>query len=105
MTDPTRDDFADLRRRVERVEAVEACRGRFNAYLYYLDAGHLEDLLGLFADDARLELQNFPPGTGGNLLYTGPGEIRGLYAAFVGEGARHHSANVSVAASEALDRV
>jgi hypothetical protein len=105
MTDPTSDDFAKLRGRVERIEAIEACRGRFNAYLYYLDAGHLEDLLGLFADDARLELQDFPPGTGGNLLYTGPDEIRGLYAAFVGEGARHHSANVSVVPSEALDRV
>jgi len=105
MTDPTRDDFANLRRRVERIEAIEACRGRFNEYLYYLDAGHLEDLLGLFADDARLELQNFPPGSGGNLLYTGPDEIRNLYAAFVGEGARHHSANVSVVPSEALDQV
>ncbi len=105
MTDFAIDEIADLRMRVERIEAAEACRGRFNAYLYYLDAGHLDDLLGLFADDTRLELQNFPPGTGGNLLYTGPDEIRGLYAAFVGEGARHHSANVSVVPSEALDQV
>ena len=105
MTDATPGEFASLRARVERIEAVEACRGRFNAYLYYLDAGHLEDLLDLFADDARLELQNFPPGSGGKLLYTGPDEIRGLYAAFVGEGARHHSANVSVVPSEALDQV
>jgi hypothetical protein len=105
MTDPTRDDFADLHRRVERIEAVEACRGRFNAYLYYLDGGHLEDLVGLFADDAQLELRNFPPGTGGNLRYSGPDEIRELYAAFVGEGARHHSANVSVVPGEALDQV
>jgi hypothetical protein len=105
MTDSALDELANLRARVERIEAVEACRGRFNAYLYYLDAGHLDDLLDLFADDARLELQNFPPGTGGNLHYTGPDEIRGLYAAFVGEGARHHSANVSVVPSEALDRV
>ncbi len=105
MTDSTLDELANLRARVERIEAVEACRGRFNAYLYYLDAGHLEDLLGLFADDARLELRNFPPGTGGNLLYTGTKAIRDLYAAFVGEGARHHSANVSVVPSEALDQV
>jgi hypothetical protein len=105
MTDSTLDEVAKLRRRVERVEAVEACRDRFNAYLYCLDGGHLEDLLGLFAGDARLELRNFPPGTGGDLHYTGPDEIRGLYAAFVGEGARHHSANVSVVPSDALDRV
>lgn len=105
MTDSTLDEITELRARVERIEAVEACRGRFNAYLYSLDAGHLEDLMGLFADDARLELQNFPPGSGGNLRYTGPDEIRGLYSAFVGEGARHHSANVSVVPSQALDRV
>ena len=105
MTDSKLDALAELRRRVERIEAVEACRDRFNAYLYYLDGGHLEDLLGLFAGDARLELRNFPPGTGGDLRYTGRDEIRGLYAAFVGEGARHHSANVSVVPSDALDRV
>ena len=105
MTDSMVRELADLRGRVERLEAIETCRGRFNEYLYYLDGGHLEDLIGLFADDARLELQNFPPGTGGDLRYTGPDEIRGLYAAFVGEGARHHSANVSVVPSEALDRV
>ncbi len=105
MTDSTLDEFASLRARMERIEAIEACRRSFNAYLYHLDGGHLDDLLGLFADDARLELQNFPPGSGGNLRYTGPDEIRGLFSAFVGEGARHHSANVSVNPSEALDRV
>ncbi|MCP5060529.1 MAG: hypothetical protein GY937_27855 [bacterium] len=105
MADPKSDEIEDLRKRVLRIEAIEACRARFNEYLYCLDAGHLEDLLGVFADDARLELQNFPPGSGDNLLYTGPDEIRGLFTAFAGEGARHHSANVSVVPSEALDRV
>ncbi len=105
MADSTLNEIAELRRRVERVEAIEACRDRFNAYLYYVDGGHLEDLLQLFAGDARLELQNFPPGSGGSLAFTGPDEIRGLYAAFVGEGARHHSANVSASPSESLDTV
>jgi hypothetical protein len=89
----------------ERLEAIEACRSRFNEYLYYLDGGHLEDLMALFADDALLELMNFPPGTGNDLDYTGHAEIRRLYSAFVGEGARHHSANVSVVPSETRDRV
>ncbi len=105
MTESTIDEIADLRRRVERIEAIETCRSRFNAYLYHLDAGHVDDLIGLFADDARLQLMNFPPGTGGDLLYTGLDDIRGLYTAFAGEGARHHSANVSVVTSEALDHV
>lgn len=98
------EELAELRARVERCEAIEACRSRFNAYLYYLDGGHLEELIDLFADDVRLELMNFPPGSGGNPHYTGLEEVRGLYAKFAGEGARHHSANVSVVLSEAGDR-
>ena len=100
MNDAESEELAALRVRVRRLEAIEACRSRFNEYLYYLDGGHLEDLIALFADDARLELMNFPPGTGNDLHYTGHDPIRKLYAAFVGEGARHHSANVSVAPSE-----
>jgi hypothetical protein len=47
---------------------------------------------------------NFPPGSGSDPHYTGKAEIRKLYAAFIEEGARHHSANVSVVLSKALDR-
>jgi hypothetical protein len=104
MVDSGKSEFAELRRRVDRLEAIESCRCRFNEYLYYLDSGHLEDLMGLFAADSRLELMNFPPGTGNDPHFTGDDEIRKLYAAFVGEGARHHSANVSVVVNEALDR-
>jgi hypothetical protein len=104
MMDSIASELADLRARVRRCEAIEVCRGRFNEYLYYLDGGHLEDLIDLFGDDIRLELMNFPPGTGGDLHYTGLDEIRKLYAAFIGEGARHHSANVSVVLNEAVDR-
>ncbi len=104
MVDSMPDELADLRARVQRCEAIEACRGRFNEYLYYLDGGHLEELIALFADDSRLDLMNFPPGTGSDLQFAGLDEIRKLYAAFVGEGARHHSANVSIVLSEAGDR-
>jgi hypothetical protein len=104
MPDSVLSELAALRLQLRRFETIETCRSRFNEYLYYLDGGHLEDLLGLFAGGARLELMNFPPGTGGNLHYTGRDEIRTLYSAFAGEGARHHSANVSVVPSESLDR-
>jgi hypothetical protein len=104
MSDSMTGELAELRARVGRCEAIEICRGRFNEYLYYLDGGHLEDLMSLFADGARLELMNFPPGKGKDLDYTGLDEIQKLYAAFIGEGARHHSANVSVVLNEASDR-
>ncbi len=96
--------LAELRERVQRCEAVEACRLRFNEYLYHLDAGHLDELMALFSDDVRLELMNFPPGSGRDPHYTGRDEVRGLYAAYAGEGARHHSANVSIALDESGER-
>jgi hypothetical protein len=103
LTDSMADELEDLRVRVKRCEAIETCRSRFNEYLYYLDSGHLEELMSLFCDDARVDLMNFPPGSGRSFHYTGLDEIRGLYAAFAGEGARHHSANVSVVVNEAGD--
>ncbi len=55
MADPTIDEIEDLRKRVLRIEAIEASRARFNEYPYSLDGGHPEDLRGLFAADARPE--------------------------------------------------
>jgi hypothetical protein len=104
MANSMMDELAELRGRVERCEAIETCRCRFNEYLYYLDAGHLDDLVDLFSDDIRLELRNFPPGTGKDIEYTGLDEVRKLYAAFAGEGARHHSSNVSVVLSDAANQ-
>jgi hypothetical protein len=103
VVDSMVDELEDLRARVQRCEAIEACRGRFNEYLYYLDGGHLDSLISLFSDESRLELKNFPPGTGRDIDYTGLNEIRKLYSAFIGEGARHHSANVSVVLNQAGD--
>jgi hypothetical protein len=105
MADPMNSELADLLGRVNRLEAAECCRSRFNEYLYALDSGRVDDLMGLFASDARLELMNFPPGSGQDPLFSGVDEIRKLYSAFAGEGARHHSANVSVVVNEAVDRV
>ncbi len=104
MTDAIADELAELRVRVERCEAMEACRNRFNESLYYLDGGHLEGSIDLFDATCRLELKNFPPGSGKDLDYVGLSEIRGLYAKFAGEGARHHSANVSIVLSESAPR-
>ncbi len=104
MSEGGSSELAELRLRVERLEAIETCRSRFSEYLYYLDAGLVDDLMGIFADDTRLELMNFPPGTGENQSYAGLDEVRALYTAFAGEGARHHSANVSVEVSEQNDR-
>jgi hypothetical protein len=98
-------ELATLQARVARLEAAEACRSAFNEYLYYLDGGLVEDLLGVFDADAQLEVMNFPPGSGQDLTYSGRDEMRTLYAAFAGEGTRHHAANVSLSVAEDASRV
>ena len=91
-----RDELANLRARVARLEAKEACLSTFNEYLHYLDGDKLEELLGIFAPDATLDVIDFPPGTGKDLHFSGRSEIRPLYADHRGGSGRHHSANITV---------
>ena len=44
MPNPIEAELDDLRARVRRCEAIEACRCRFNQTLHDLDAGHVGDL-------------------------------------------------------------
>ena len=50
------DVLEDLLARVARIEAREAIVSTFNQYLHYLDGEFVEDLIALFAPDARLEI-------------------------------------------------
>jgi SnoaL-like domain len=86
----------DLLARVARIEAKEACISTFNEYLHDLDGEFTEDLLRLFAPDARLEIMNYPPGTGRNVECNGRAEIRPIYEEHRGIMSRHHSANITV---------
>jgi hypothetical protein len=86
----------ELLARVTRIESKEACISTFNEYLHYLDGEFVDDLLGLFVPDARLEIMNYPPGTGDNVACNGRGEIRPVYEDHRGILTRHHSANVTV---------
>jgi len=89
-------ELEELRARIARLEAKEACISMFNEYLYYLDGEFTEDLLGLFAPDAQLEVMNYPPGSGENLYLHGHEAIRPLYEEHHGILTRHHSANMTV---------
>ncbi len=90
------DVLEELLARVARIEAKEACISTFNEYLYYLDGEFVEDLVGLFVPDARLEITNYPPGTGEDLECRGHEEIRPIYEDHRSIMTRHHSANVTV---------
>ena len=90
------DEIAELRARIARLEARDACVSTFNQYLHYLDGDFTDEILGVFAEDAQLEVMNYPPSSGQNLDLRGHEEIRPLYAQHSGIIARHHAANVSV---------
>jgi len=85
-----------LRARLDRLEAKEACLSTFNEYLHYLDGEFTEDLISLFASDARLDVMNYPPGSGVDLAFQGREEIRAIYADHLGSLSRHHTENVTV---------
>ena len=88
-----------LRARISRIEIRDACVSRFNEYLHYLDGEFTEDLLALFAPGARVEVMNYPPGSGENLDLQGHEQIRSLFEGHHGIMSRHHAANVSVEVS------
>lgn len=92
-------ELDELRRRLDRLEAREACVSTFNEYLHYLDADYVDDLQQVFAPDAELNVIDFPPGSGKDLHFKGWDEIRPLYAAHDSGIGRHHSANVTVNAA------
>jgi len=89
-------ELDELKQRVARLEARDACVSSFNEYLHSLDAAFLDEIVAVFTADARLDVINFPPGSGRNLSLSGHEEIRGLYSRVPAGLTRHHSANVSV---------
>ncbi len=90
------DELQELRARVDRLEAKEACISTFNEYLHYLDGELPEDLVRLFTPDGRLEIMNYPPGSGENLEYCGREAIFPVYEEHKGIMTRHHSSNITV---------
>jgi hypothetical protein len=97
MTDSASDEIAELRSRIARLEARDACTSSFNEYLHHLDAAYTDELLAVFAPDAHLDVVNFPPGSGRDLAFDGRDAIRKLYERVPAGISRHHSANVTVA--------
>jgi hypothetical protein len=56
------------RTRVARLEAKEEVLSAFNQYLYGIDTGFKDDILDIFAEDAVLDVPNFPPEKQGSAL-------------------------------------
>jgi hypothetical protein len=97
-------ELASLRSRIARLEARDDIEALFHRYLYSLDLDRAEEVLSCFADDAVLNVLNFPPGSGKDLRLVGPEGIRPLYDRHAGGSepmikGGHHAANVSVQVS------
>lgn len=94
------DELSELKARVARLEAKEEVLSVFNQYLYGLDTGFGEDILDTFAEDAILDVPNFPGADHDDLHFEGRDDLAPLYANYGrGEpriGGGHHTANIAV---------
>lgn len=93
------DELAELKARISRLEAEREVQNVFTQYLYYLDVGYPDRLVGLFAADGVLDVVNFPPGSMADLHFEGPEKIATLYKPYGERGqfirGGHHSANLT----------
>ncbi len=100
----------DLENRVEALEAeVRSLRARegiiqtFNQYLYGADTGYEEDILDTFAEDAVLDVLNFPP-DGKDMHFEGREAIAPLYERYRSKrsiiAGGHTTSNISIVVDE-----
>ena len=90
------DEIKELKARLNRLEAKEACLSKFNEYLYYVDGEKFDDLFTVLASDAVIELRDFLPGTGENMTLQGEEQIRPIYESQAGIIHRHHTMNLTL---------
>ena len=88
------DEIKELRARLDRLEAKEACLSKFNEYLYYTDGEKYDDLFTVLAPDAVVEI--IMPGSDENLILKGEEQIRPVYENQAGRVHRHHTMNLSL---------
>jgi hypothetical protein len=92
---------ADLERRIARLEAIEAVRYAFHRYLHSIDNNRIDQLLAeVFTADAKLEIANYPPGSGQNLVLDSEDKIRAIYGPIKADGHRHNAANTSIVVND-----
>jgi hypothetical protein len=93
----------DLERRIARLEAIEAVRYAFARYFHAIDNNRIDVLIDeVFTPDVVVEISNYPPGTGKNLLLESADAIRKVYEPIPADGHRHNPTNTSILVSEDL---
>ena len=94
---------AQLEAEVARLRAREGVTAAFNQYLYALDTGFGDAILDVYAEDAVLDVLNFPP-DGVDMHFEGRDAMRPLYEPY---GSResliaggHTSSNIAIAVGD-----
>tara|TARA_B100000902_G_scaffold369159_1_gene393115 strand:- start:18 stop:557 length:540 start_codon:yes stop_codon:yes gene_type:complete len=88
---------------VRRLRAREEIIHTFNQYLYGADTGYEEDILDTFAEDAVLDVLNFPP-DGKDMHFEGKEAIAPLYERYRSKrsiiAGGHTTSNISIVVGE-----
>lgn len=93
----------DLERRIARLEAIEAVRYAFARYFHAIDNNKIDVLINeVFAPNCVVEIANYPPGSGKNLLLQGPDQIKATYGPIPADGHRHNPANTSIVINDGI---
>lgn len=99
MFDELKERIDALEQEVARLRARERVTATFNRYLYSLDTGYGDDIVDCFAEDAVLDVLNFPP-DGVDMHFEGRDAMRPLYEPY---GSRekliaggHTSSNIAI---------
>ncbi len=87
------DEIKEIKARLDRLEAKEACISKFNEYLYYTDGERFDDLFTVLSPDAVVEI--IMPGAG-EMILRGQEQIRPVYESQAGIIHRHHTMNLSL---------
>ena len=78
MTENLEARIEALERELLRLQARESVLVAFNQYLYGIDTGFIDDILDAFAEEAILDVLNFPP-DGVDMHFNGREEMAPLY--------------------------
>ena len=103
MSENLEDRISALEGEVRRLRAREGVIQTFNQYLYGADTGYEEDILDTFADDAVLDVLNFPP-DGVDMHFEGKEAIAPLYERYRSKrsiiAGGHTTSNISIVIDE-----